>query len=666
MTKKTRIRTWIVIAVVCVMCFSDWSFAADGYEKRTVAWIINFIASILSWIWVIFAKIAWEFLSNKWVYGEIIGLDAILWKYRNVVKNMANFALWFYFLYVIFSLLIKKTDVIKEVKDMLLWILVAWVGIQASRFIVAAVIDVSTITFVAAGTLPYQVISISEGAFKEDNVNWDMNSLKDAYKKSLTEFINKNTDPANGNDWFVFSLFSKNSKAQSFTSTTPIKVNTEWKDLKEIMDSILPTAESMEWPLYYMWLVLLDSTKINSLNDSSEDGLKKAIIDVILQWWTTVVYSIEMMVLCILAIMRVLYLWMFIVVSPFAVLLWCIGQSKSKWWPSELSFVKKFTEDINFSSFFLNVFKPTIIALWISLTVIVVSLIRWVLIKQQNGPIDIWWVSVTTTTNATNNSNNDASYNTSIKSESFQFHFRNAAKSILEIFLSILAVVLVYMIIKIAVQMWDGKDFVSKRIKKMQDSIGGLITETPIIPIWSYDEKGRPQAISIKSSTNLWNTLIDSKKHEYADRSSKEMDKVMELWWFKSTGLSETQKTWIRQAWWVSATWMQKLEAMKNYIKKDNDIKWKWLKLNPQAPDPFWREEFTNWLERANGSNFSWDNANVWKQMVDWWHKPENKDTRTLEKLFNEVKWSVQAYAKFFDLWNINSWSELMEKDISE
>lgn len=522
---------------------------------------------------------------------------------------------------------------------------------------VAAVIDVSTITFVAAGTLPYQVISLD---------NWserDLNTLKKSYEENLTNFIQTHTDKEKGNDWFIFSLFSKNSKAQSFTSTTPIKVNTEWKDLKEIMDSILPTAESMEWPLYYMWLVLLKSTKINSIDDSDKNGLKKAIIDAILQWWTTVVYSVEMMVLCVLAIMRVLYLWMFIVVSPFAVLLWCIGQSKSKWWPSDLSFVKEFAKNVNFTSFFLNAFKPTIIALWISLTVIVVTLIRWVLVKDQNRPIDIWWVKVTTTASTTNNSNDDKSYNTSIESESFQFHFMNAAKSILEIFLSILTVVLTYMIIKMAVEMWDGSDFVSSRIKKLQNSASDLITQTPIIPIWSYDEKGHPQSISIKSLGDLWNKWIQNKKQEYADRSAKEMDEVMRMRWIISDDmLTEEQKTWIRQAWWVSAKWMTELKAMKNYIK-DKKITWKWLKLNPKAPDPFWREEFESWLERAKDTTIT---DVPWKNMVSWWNDPANRKTRTLEELFRKVGWSAKAYAEFFWLWEkITTWDQLKDLDIS-
>lgn len=218
-----------------------------------------------------------------------------------------------------------------------------------------------------------------------------------------------------------------------------------------------------------------------------------------------------------------------------------------------------------------------------------------------------------------------------------------------------------------AVEMWDGSDFVSSRIKKLQNSASDLITQTPIIPIWSYDEKGHPQAISIKSLGDLWNKWIQAKKQEYTKRSADEMDEVMRMRWIISDDmLTEKQKTWIRQAWWVSTTWMRELQAMKSYIKdKKNKITWKWLKLNPKAPDPFWRQEFEGWLERASNAN-DFGNNSVLREMVRWWNDPANRATRTLEELFRKVGWSAKAYAEFFWLWeNITTWDQLKDLDIS-
>ena len=40
------------------MSFSDWGFAAEKTEVEAIAWIVNVIVNILSWGWVLLAKLA--------------------------------------------------------------------------------------------------------------------------------------------------------------------------------------------------------------------------------------------------------------------------------------------------------------------------------------------------------------------------------------------------------------------------------------------------------------------------------------------------------------------------------------------------------------------------------------------------------------------------------
>ena len=138
MKKRHLIKVWIVLVVVWVMSFSDCSFAADNNMDllKEVAEMLDLMVSIMAWIWVFLAKWAWELLTNNWVYWEILWLDAILWKYRNLVKNFANFGLWLYFLYEVFKWL---TNGAEKIKDKLVRLLIAWVWIQSSWFLTAAV-----------------------------------------------------------------------------------------------------------------------------------------------------------------------------------------------------------------------------------------------------------------------------------------------------------------------------------------------------------------------------------------------------------------------------------------------------------------------------------------------------------------------------------------------
>ena len=182
MAKKTRIRICIVFVIICMMWFSDWTLAEEGDNFKILSISLNTILSFLAWLWVLFAKVAGTFLTNKWVYGEVFWFDALLWKYWNLMKNIANFWLWFYFVYVIFKWLIKqwKEDITKNLKKIIIRILVAGVWIQSSWFFTAAIIDVSTITLSAAWAFPSQVISESP------YVEW-------AVVKSIEEMINQMT-----------------------------------------------------------------------------------------------------------------------------------------------------------------------------------------------------------------------------------------------------------------------------------------------------------------------------------------------------------------------------------------------------------------------------------------------------------------------------------------
>jgi len=44
------------------------------------------------------------------------------------------------------------------------------------------------------------------------------------------------------------------------------------------------------------------------------------------------------------------------------------------------------------------------------------------------------------------------------------------------------------------------------------------------------------------------------------------------------------------------------------------------------------------------------DNSQARKNMVEWWNKEENKESRTIEKLFSSNPSFIVAYVKFFNL----------------
>jgi len=656
MNKKTRIRIWIIIVITYVMCFSDWSFAASGDDARvfgSLARTLDVCVSILSWIWILFAKIAGELLTNSWVYGSVIWLDALLWKYRNIMKNIANFWLWFYFVYVILKAVIGKEDITKKIKDIILWILVAWIWIQASRFLTAVVIDVSTITLVAAGSFPSQVISQNK-------------TFQEKFEAPIDDMLNS---------WQTkrMDLFPNKAGANKLLDIQ--NVSREHKSKKELYDSLMPNADTISWPLYYMWVAILDTYRVPSV-DSSDQWVKKTILNLIIQGWTTIVYSLEMLVLCVLAFMRILYLWMFIVLSPIAIFFWCIEAS----WDKDLSgisFVKTLMEQINLKTFFINVFKPTIMVIWIGLSMIFITMVNGIIDKNGNNShqeLDLGWVSIKSVMD--DNTEWDETYRTSITTTmGDSYEISHVWKWILDFILSIVTIMLVYYVIDIAVKMWKWTDFVSKRVAWIHKGLWELITKTPLIPVPAYDKNGAKvqSYLSYNALKSFPEKLINNEIGKSEKKVSEQSESVMEMWWFSDGGavLTEVQKVNIKQAWsWDDSKWMKSLIAKRDYIQSISTEQWRWMKLNPTVSDKFWIQEFEKWLEKSKWESFQgetyWD---TWKRMVDYWNNPWNEETRTLEEMF-KIDWAVRAYAGFFfkddSRKNIDSWDRLKDEDISE
>jgi len=652
MKNKTLIKIWIVIIISCVVCFSDWSFAVDDKVGEVVADMIDIIVNVLSWIWILFAKIAWNLFTNKWVYGEVIWLDVLLWKYWNIVKNIANFCLWFYFVYVIFKWLIGKTDAIKTIRDKLLRILIAWVWIQVSWFLTAVVVDVSTITMVAVWSFPAQVVAWNEKVY---------NGIND----SVYAFFWENSSSAT--TWFVYDLFPTYS--ESYLEKVVVDLSNDGEPLtkEKFFDLLLPNADSVSWPLYYIWFSILKTNEVSGIKTFK--NIKSSILNLIIQWWTTIIYSIEMGVLCVLAVMRIVYLWMFIVLSPLIIFLWCVKKDVENIW-----FVKSIMEQMNIKSFLLNVFKPTIIVLWIWLAMIFASLMNSVINKngKTSDKVDLWWV-VVESKEESDIGGFGKKYSTTMDVGMVNFTISNAAKWILDFIMSILTVVLVYIIISETVKMWNWKDFISKKLEGLQKTVWETVTSVPVMPVAWYNEQWKPETHYLSASRvfngNGW--LIWEKIKRYQQKVDKmywDQDRTINSWfWNNWWYLSDDEIKKIQMAGASELSWMKVLEAKKEAIVKSEE--WKWMKLNSSTASNggFWKNQFTDWLnERMSRSDYD-DAPEGWKNMINDWKNLPSED-RTLKALFDISGHNhARTYANFFGYtWNYSNFDSIENLDISK
>lgn len=579
-----------------------------------------------------------------------------------------------------------KDSIEKTIKNTMLWLLIAWIWIQSSRFLTAAVIDLSTVVMSAAGSFPSVVMSNSpyiESEIKESvRKAFDVGEWDQVTKVKLIK---------------VWEGLRKAKFVEFLTRDVWIWIGEI--DMKGLVDILQPQPKDVAWPLYFIWFSILDIKDITSIDSRNEKWWKATIFNTIIQWWATIIYGFEMAVLCIVAIMRILYLRMFIMISPMAILFRCIQKSSWEkfWWNNE-GILKEFVTQLNFETVLVNIFKPAIVVLWLWVAAIFAWLMSNIVTRSSSNPVSYWWVTFSSQVNSGTNIDTpgDVTYTSVMDHNLFNVSLLNVWKTFLELILSVVTVILVYIIIKTAMTMWNWKDFVWKRIDSIQDSVWNILWSTPIIPVSWYDEQGAPttnyiwarKIFDFKSGTSP----ILAERLKYYDAKAWESDektrKMIAAWFGEeaSWSLSSTEQINIEREIKDNnmGQWLQNASKYITSLRNSDDWKWRWLSLwTTAANNWFWRKQFENWLtERKwapiNGvegfKNLETKYISAWNSMID--RRNKNENNRTLEKMFtsspsNSIE-NMQAYLVFFlgmndsRIENVQRRSEFEKIDISQ
>ncbi len=196
---------WVVFIVWCSGIFLNWfvgvsevnaqgaqipeltasnATASDTSAVRHSLNVLLKLVYLLIWPLLVVAGLA---MDNTLVYASIFHLDAPLRQFWNMMKNFANFTLGFMVLIAIIKSLFTGSWAwsLKDEKSPLGVIkstLIAGILIQASRFLLAALIDLSTVATYAVGWLPLSILqttntSISNQKIIPTNGKIDMNKF---------------------------------------------------------------------------------------------------------------------------------------------------------------------------------------------------------------------------------------------------------------------------------------------------------------------------------------------------------------------------------------------------------------------------------------------------------------------------------------------------------
>lgn len=472
-----------VIIFLAIWFFVGQTYAQTNTEPSTLDWIsylLHLILSLASWLWILLANLAGKFMTNDLVYGSFIHLDKSLWSLWNIMKNFANFILWFLVLYAIVRNIVwsvgwldnKDWSPISVIKNTL----IAWVLIQMSWFLMWAVIDLSTIMTSAIWSFPSQFIVSNE--WFRNNINDNLQNLS----KGILTF-----DPTN------------EEKMVTWEPTQSVSEMSD-EDYNELLDTIMPSYDSVSGPLLFIWLSVFEFGDIGMSNGVSpvDYNATDNWWDLFLNLWISAIiiifFSVMMFLIFLFNFFRIIVLWIVIPLFPIIILLKVFDKWKliDKWFLSEILDIKQIITLI---------FKPVLMVWALSLVLVILVLIKSVISPQSNWRIEFSDASDVILTTEQSWDNDVTSI---IESEWLLKFSMKAKDSIADIIVYILWLALIFFLVKMVVWFKTGISFIDNSIDWIFKWMENFASNIPIIPIWWWIWiKALKQANIEDSLTNL-------------------------------------------------------------------------------------------------------------------------------------------------------------------
>ena len=513
--KKINTKILIVWILFIVFFVLNFSFASslnniNSWSNFNISNILQAINDLLKGIWVLFAVLAWKLYTNNLLYWVSVHLDNLLWQIWEFSKTISNFIIWFIFIVSIFLMFFWK---IKNILSIIWKLAIASVLVNASWFIIAVVIDISTVLLVTVWSFPLSLI-------------W---KLPQDAMKNLTYC-------ANPHIWFKVSKDPHNPVERFYTCPPDDKspINKP--------DKLLEKMNNMTWPLFYIWASILNIDKNLNIDKkevkSWDDALKTISISFILQFIIIFLFVVPIILLIIIWIVRIFWIWVYIAFSPLIFLdqvFWW------KVWTKHKAFV--------FKNMVWLIFQPVLVVfvLWVSL-IFLVSLQSAFLTNGNNKEAKkALWVCWT---------GSDSLCINDVKVVTIKWDFINKiVKDSWWVFgymiLTILSIMLLWAMIRLSFKSSEITASISDSVYKFSEE---SLKTVPIIPtpygwawIWAMEK------VFKKNIIKAW---LESKA---ADRSKELTDKI-----YKALGIR--QKDLIS---WDVSTWKNNVKYINSSAYQD-------------------------------------------------------------------------------------------------
>lgn len=637
-----KIKIWILF-IVGLVFFVNQTFAANSCDPESIAGITYIknalmrIWDIASWMWILLGNLAGKLMTNTLIYGEFMNFDTFLWKIWQISRTFANYTIWFIFLYHILKYLLIPSAKTKSPTGIIKDLLITSVLIQASWFLVMATIDISTISLATISSLPSQVISDSQHLQNEFITEMKKNQI-------IGNALNKKAPKATYINSFS-DRFDTLRKVHGWESIDIDQNSLQNISEETLVDAILPKPDNLAGPLTYMWFTVFKTHNFlrdyNIKDANCIEALTKTIISLILDAWMIILYAFSLAILVIILIVRALYLWIFIALSPIIILL-----------GTKLLDIGKVSSFLDRKKILKLIFQPVLFGLWISIMFLFVVVVQG-FFHAQNERVNFDNGSITIKENSqVTESKKNYSSELSI-GENAKFFVTQGAKSLWDILLWILTLAMMRYFIKLAITSKtgiSGLDSFTKNISWLMETaawnIGVIPTPVGQIgfkQVWDTNTDSSP-------ILNSWKNTQESKLQKANSEQVESVQKFLGVnnQWIKpirndqASNLSKTTQTSILRKEFVNTI---------STIKQEN----RGIKFTEIKP------HIINWIDNgkdkeAELKNYLWSNY-TWSKITG---KDDTETEKNLESVFNTPGVAQNFYTKV--LWwegEVHSYNDL-------
>ena len=537
--------------------FAAWNSVQDKL-LQDFSNILRMLIAILSWWWVILASLAWKLMTNELVYWSFMNLDKVLWNLWNIIKNFANFVLWFILLFSIvkniFMVVKSDSNPLKNAVNTVKNILVAWVLVQMSRFLVWMALDLSTVATAVVWSIPSQIIA-NNSSNLQTNLNWLIESKQ----------VKLNVD---------------------FNQSNMVQVVSTWEltkdEVKQFVDTITPSANSVIWPLIFLWGSVFDLFESSDTSHIESGALTRRALFLTLwvNWFVIISFTIMLAFIFLFNLFRVITLWIIIPLSPFIILMKVFNSKgdkmKLEWFIWEVLSVKNVLHLI---------FKPVYMVLVLSIILVVMTVVKW-LVQHNNGTFtwsNYWNINITSKKIWWDDSQSNYTYDSSLDVNWFlKFTLNGTKNTIVDLMVYIMWLALMFMLMKSCVVSKTWIWFIDKIMGNISESLRWkepwklwwLLWSVGVIPI--RDKDGNLQKVGINSMSRFKDKIINN-NNEWANFAgidiSEQDETVARIMWgssFNTLNSITSKKEWIESA---IAIWKSKWYASYETMRTDGGFK---------------------------------------------------------------------------------------------